>query len=139
MKPSNRRQFFKQVFVYTSAGALTHLLVNSEAFAAEPMLIDITGKKRTDADNKACVSTAKSIGYVEDLDAAIKNPAAAKKDSPSYMAKTDKPGHKAATQTCDSCIFFNYKKETPVKPTCTLLPKCLVHAKGSCNSWAPKA
>ncbi|MCB0351015.1 MAG: high-potential iron-sulfur protein [Bdellovibrionales bacterium] len=138
MKVTTRRNFFKQVFFYTSAGALTHLLVNSEAFAAEPMLIDMTGLKRKDAANKGCVTTAKSIGYVEDLAAAIKDPAAAKKASPSYMPHTDKAGHKAATQTCDTCMFYNYKKATPAQPTCMLIPACLVHAKGTCNSWAAK-
>lgn len=139
MTPNNRRNFFKQVFFYTSAGALTHLFINSDAFAAEPLLIDITGKKRTDPDNVASVATAKSIGYVEDLEKAIKDPAGTKKAMPNFTAKTDKPGFKAAQQTCDTCMFYNYKKETPAKPTCTLLPKCLVHAKGSCNSWTAKA
>jgi hypothetical protein len=139
MKLTTRRNFFKQVFFYTSAGALTHLLMNSEAFAAGPMLIDMTGLKRKDPENKACVTTAKGIGYVEDLAKAIKDPAAAKKMSPNFAVTTDKPGHKAATQLCDTCMFYNFKKETPAKPTCMLLPACFVHAKGSCNSWAKKA
>lgn len=136
MSANNRRDFFKKLFFFTSAGAIVHLMSKSfSAYAAEATLIDMSGKKRTDADNKACVATANGIGYVEDLDKALKAKKITKADKPGANNKIWKPNE----QTCKNCSFYNYKKETPEKPTCMLIPQCLVHEKGSCNSWNPKA
>ncbi len=133
---SNRREFFKKVLFFTSAGIAVQAFAKSIAWAAEMAVIDMTGKKRKDADNTESVNVAKSLGYVPNLAAALK----AKK-----IDKTDKPGTtagkiwKPTEQVCENCQFFNFKKETPAKPTCMLLQKVYVETKGSCNSWAPKA
>ena len=132
---SNRREFFKKIFFYTSAGMLVHALVRAKAFAGELKLIDMSGKKRTDSDNKQCVATAKGINYVEDLNKALKEKKITKKDMPGVGGKT----WKAADQTCINCGLYNFKKENPPKATCALIPACLIHEKGSCNSWNPKA
>ena len=89
-------------------------------------------QKHTDADNKQCVSIGKSLNYVEDLDKAL----AAKKITKETRV-VGKKSYKAAEQNCSTCLFFDHKKEG--KPTCQLIPKCLVHDIGSCNSWSPKA
>ncbi|OFZ11897.1 MAG: hypothetical protein A2Z20_03090 [Bdellovibrionales bacterium RBG_16_40_8] len=135
LEPTGRRDFFKKIFFYTSAGVLVHAFARTRAFAAELSLIDMTEKKRTDPANKQCVAGAKGIGYVEDLDKALKD---------KKINLTDKPGAagkiwKVAEQTCENCGLYNFKKETPPKDTCALIPACLVHKKGSCNSWNPKA
>jgi High potential iron-sulfur protein len=136
-KESSRREFFKKVFFYTSAGALIQIFAKNLSFAAASALslIDMTGKVRTDADNKECVGVAKGIGYVEDVSKALAAKTTTKADRTGSGGKVFKP----ADQTCDTCMFYNYKKATPPEATCQLLPKCLVHAKGSCNSWSPKA
>lgn len=133
MQSNNRREFFKKAFFYTSAGVLVQTFARyAHSAAAELKLIDITGKKRTDADNKESLGMAQGLGYVEDLKKALAEKKTTKTDR-TAGAKT----WKAAEQTCDTCMFYDYKKEG--KPTCQLLPKVLVHAKGSCNSWQPKA
>lgn len=131
-----RREFFKKVLFYTSAGVVAQAFARTISWAADELkVIDMTKTKRKDPANEESVKTAVALGYVSDLSAAIK----AKK-----VTKTDRPGAagkvvKAADQTCENCMFFNYKKETPAKATCQLLQKVLVDAKGSCNSWSPKA
>ena len=131
-----RREFFKKVLFYTSAGVVVQALAKSVSWAAgELAVIDMTKTKRKDADNEESVKIATSLGYVANLDEALK----AKK-----IAKTDRPGAagkviKANEQVCETCMFYNYKKETPAKATCQLLSKVLVAPKGSCNSWSPKA
>lgn len=133
---SPRREFFKKVLFYTSAGVVVQALAKSVTWAAEELaLIDMTKTKRKDAANEESVKSAISNGYVANLDAAIK----AKK-----VTKADKPGAagkvwKADEQTCENCALFNMAKATPPKATCALFPKVLVDAKGSCNSWSPKA
>ena len=131
-QPNNnhRRDFFKKMLLFTGAGVLAQTLGRTHAFAADLLPIDMSGKKRTDADNKACVGVATGLGYTDNLDSSLK----AKK-----IVKADKPGFKANEQICSKCMFYNYKKETPEKPTCQLIAQCLVNPKGSCNSWAPKA
>ena len=120
MEISNRREFFKKVFIYTSAGAMVQVLARNVA-QADLLPIDMTGKKRKDEDNKACVVTATSIGYVDSLDKALKD-----------KKITRQPG-----ETCEKCMFYDFQKNG--KPTCQLIQKCLVNPKGSCNSWVKKA
>lgn len=124
MESPKRRLFLKKFFFYTSAGAFVHVLAKSFLFAAP-------AQKSTGADGACHGPTAKSINYVEDLAKALKQ---------KTMTKTDRPGTagkvwKATQQTCDTCMLYNYKKETPPQPTCQLIPGCLVKPKGSCNSW----
>jgi High potential iron-sulfur protein len=134
--PSNRREFFKKVLFYTSAGVVVQALAKSIAWAGDLAVIDMTGKKRKDADNTESVNIAKSLGYVPNLEAGLKA---------GKIKKEDKPGTaagkvwKAAEQKCSNCQFYNYKKETPAKATCMLMQKVLVDSNGSCNSWAPNA
>jgi hypothetical protein len=136
MSFESRREFFKKVFFYTSAGALVHVLAKSySAEAAEPKLIDMTEKMRKDSDNKTCIGIATGLGYVEDLDKALKDKKIVKADKPGANNKVWKP----TEQTCENCMFYNFKKESPAKSTCQLIPSCLIHKKGSCNTWTPKA
>ncbi len=133
---SARREFFKKIIFYTSAGVVVQALARSVTWAAEELgLIDMTKAKRKDAANEESVKIAAGIGYVSNLDAALKAKKATKADKPGAAGKVWKAGE----QTCDNCALFNMTKATPVKATCALLPKVLVDAKGSCNSWAPKA
>ncbi|MEQ1665711.1 MAG: high-potential iron-sulfur protein, partial [Bdellovibrionales bacterium] len=125
---SERRELLKKVFFYSSAGILANILLRNNSYAAELQVIDITGKVRTDADNAECLKIATGINYVPDLAVAIKDKKITKSDMKTPAGKE----WKANQQTCANCALFNYKKETPEKPTCQLLPKCLVAAKGSC-------
>lgn len=124
LQSNSRREFFKKMALYTAAGALMQSIAQSVK-AAGLKLIDMKAKSPV-------VDTAKSIGYVENLAASIKSKAVTKTDK-TVGAKS----FKAADQTCDTCMFFDMQKKG--EDTCTLLTGVLVHKKGSCNSWAPKA
>lgn len=94
----------------------------AEANSTKELLpIDVTGKIRTDADNKACLSMATTVKYVENLEKELKA-------NPKYPRK--------AGETCDACSLYDTQKEG--KPKCTLFAKCFVHAKGSCMTWTKK-
>ena len=131
---TSRRGFIKSFSAY-AAVASTLSFLSRFAQAAELKLIDITGTKRKDPDNEACVKLLKPLGYVEDLAAALKSKQVTnKKDIPGVGGKIWKP----AEQTCDTCSLYK-EKRGPTESNCLISPKCLVHAKGSCNTWAPKA
>lgn len=120
-----RRLFIKM----TSAAAAT-LAFSQWAFAKgkKLMLIDITGKKRTDAANKAVLGVAKGINYVPDVAKAVKDGQA------KFQAKN---GVKPEAQFCNTCLFHQpYGAAEGVK--CTMLNGVLVHEKGGCASWAKK-
>lgn len=134
MEANNRREFFKKVFFYTSAGAIVHVLARGHrAQAAELKLIDMTGKKRTDEDNKKCVGVAGGLNYVDDLGKALKDKKITKEDKPGANNKI----WKTTEQNCSTCAFYTVEGKGTGK--CTLIPGCLVAEKGSCNTWAPKA
>jgi hypothetical protein len=135
MKNINRRAFLNYSVKALSFGAVISLVgLNNKLWAApgKLLVIDMSEKKRKDADNKQCVGIAKGLGYVENLDAALKSKKTVK-ETRTFGAKTFKP----IEQNCSTCQFYDYKKDG--QPTCQLLPKCLVHDIGSCNSWVPKA
>ena len=125
----NRRHFIR----ITGLAALSTFALGTfqlaKTYASELKLIDMSGKKRKDKVNQTAVKQAQGIGYVEDLEAALK----AKK-----VKKTDQPGFKASEQTCLTCQFYK-ETEKGVAGTCTLIPKVLVHSEGSCNTWVRKA
>lgn len=125
-----RREFMKSVVLGSvSAGLLGSIFHATRAFALE--LIDISGKRK-DAANTAALKTATALNYVENLEAALKQKKIKKEDR-----KVGEKTVKASEQTCDTCQFYKSTKEGA--GTCTLIPGVLVHAKGSCNSWVPKA
>ena len=132
----SRRNFLKNLCLIAGAGILAKTLSpqSAQAQTEELKTIDMSEKKRTDAANKESVGLARGLGYVENLEKGLKE---------KKIAKTDRPVGakvwKANEQTCDNCMFYNYKKENPPKATCQLMSKILVHPKGSCNSWQAKA
>ncbi len=133
---NERREFFKKVLFYTSAGVVVQAFARSISWAADELkVIDMTKQKRKDPANEEMVKIASGLSYVSDLSAALKAKKITKTDRQAAAGKIVK----AADQVCENCQFFNFKKETPAKATCMLLQKVLVDQKGSCNSWAPKA
>jgi hypothetical protein len=124
IQSTSRRNFFKQMITYTAVGVAVQTLAR-QAKAAALKLIDMKSKS-------PIVDTAKGIGYVENLAAALKAKSTTKTER---VVGTKK--FAPADQTCDTCMFFDMQKKG--EDTCTLLPGVLVHKKGSCNSWAPKA
>ena len=133
MNKTPRRQFlFQTMGLIGLAGLASKISLPTNLAAAEELsLIDMTEKIRKDATNKECVKQAKAIGYIVDLKKAPAD--LKKKETRTVGSKTFKP----EDQTCDTCLFYDFKKDG--KPTCQLIPKCLVHAKGSCVSWVGKA
>ena len=125
MKKTHRRQFVKFALVGVFANAILQSF-SSYAKAAKLLLIDMSAKKRKDETNQGCVKSAKGLGYVEDLAKALKSKETKKKVIGTW---------KVEDQTCENCQLFDYKKDG--QDTCMVLPKSLVHKKGSCNSWVP--
>lgn len=127
----SRRMFSKRMLQGLSFLALGSLFKGVDAFAKPKkhkkaggalgkkcdQMIDMTKKKRTDANNTAAVATATAIGYIDDANHA-KN-----KKEPSAK--------------CESCMFF--KGVDKGCGTCQLIPNVQIHAEGYCNSWTKKA
>ena len=126
-----RRDFLKRTALGTlGLVALGNIFGATKALALD--LIDMTGKKRTDAANKSAMTVAKGLNYVDDTKEALKKKQITKTDR-QVGAKTYTPDQ----QTCDTCNF--YKETAAGKGTCTLIPGVLVRGPGTCNSWIPKA
>jgi len=122
-----RRHFFKTLGLLAASGWV--LGQAKLAFAQAAKLIDMSTKTRKDKDNETAVKTAKGLNYVEDLAKALKD---------KKINKVDQPGFKAAEQKCSTCQFYA-EVEKGKAGSCTLIPKVLVHANGSCNTWVKKA
>lgn len=120
----SRRLFLKISAILASLAVLPQVVL---ANAAE--LIDLTGKKRTDAANNTALGIAKGLNYVEDVAKAAKE---------GKVKYPDKTGVKMADQLCSKCQF--YKAADGKKGgVCTLIPGVLVHEGGGCMSWVKKA
>jgi hypothetical protein len=124
---TNRREFFKKVLFYTSAGAAIQIFAKNQLLAADAPLKPV-------AADPACQKVAAGLGYVEDLAKALKAHKIQKKDMPGAGGAVTK----AADQRCENCALFNMLKKTPAVPSCALIQNCAVNPKGSCNSFAPK-
>ena len=136
----NRREFLKaSVAVGLALGALTKLVAFSKAAVAEALaLVDLTGKKRTDAANKAAIGILAGLGYVENVE---------KAEKAGKIHRTDKPNPSGGTfpakaQRCMTCALMEPQYVNGNKPgKCMLVPGVLVHPTGYCNSYSvnPKA
>lgn len=124
-----RRDFLKLSVVSFFAGAAAQGLNLGKAYAAKLSLIDLSKKTRKDKENEAAVKVAAGLGYVEDLEKALKD---------KKIKKVDNASFKPSQQNCVTCQFYN-EVEAGKAGTCTLIPNVLVHAKGSCNTWVKKS
>jgi hypothetical protein len=133
----SRRRFFKYTFMAAAGGFLIDALSGRTAMADEPKLIDLTGKTRSDAANKACIVSANAINY--------RNSAAeVAKDIKSGKIKTtvvsfkDKTGKEIPVEKreCQKCALFALTN--PKLNTCALINGCLVNPTGACTSWSLK-
>lgn len=121
-----RRTFLKKSALI---GFTAFLFGSLKVFADALKIIDMSGKTRNDKDNAAAIKTAAGLGYVDSLAAALKA---------GKIKKVDQGAIKAASQTCAACQFYK-EVEKGKAGTCTLIPKVLVHADGSCNTWVKKS
>lgn len=133
--PSSRRDFFRNLLLAGVSGAFAPTLLATLAEAADPELVDMTGTKRKDPQNTACVAAAKNVKYHDSIAGLDKEYKAGKIGKPNSFK--DKAGKEIPflERTCDKCALFGMAG----KPgTCPLVAGCLVAAKGSCASWSPK-
>lgn len=122
---TNRRGFLKGTLGIAALAAISARSVIGWAEDKALKLIDMSGKKRTDEENKKAVSIAKGLNYVEDATAA---------DKAGKIKRVEKMGVKGSDQTCANCQFYT-EVEKGKSGKCMLIPGVLVHAEGWCNSW----
>ncbi len=133
--PSNRREFFRNLMLAGIAGAFAPTLIATLAEAAEPELVDMTGKKRTDPANAACMAAAKNVHYHDNVAELDKEYKAGKMGKPNSFK--DKAGKEIPflERNCAKCALYGMAG----KPgSCPLIAGCLVSPKGACASWSPK-
>ena len=121
----NRRVFLKLASLATASFTFSQW---AWAEAQKLMLIDMTGKKRTDKANQTALQMAKGLSYTPDV---------AKDVKAGKVKFGEKSGVKPEDQFCNKCQFHQmYKEADGVK--CTLIQGVLVHDKGGCASWVKK-
>lgn len=131
---NNRREFFRNLLLAGVAGAVLPSLITEFAQAEDLLPIDMTGKKRKDATNVACVTAAKNLHYHDDAKDLEKEFAGGKIGKPNDLK--DKAGKFIAVKDrhCDKCALYGISKPG----VCALINGCTVAAAGSCTSWSPK-
>ena len=123
-----RRRFVKKLTLASIGAFLGTQLFRLAAHAADKCggLIDMSGKK-SDETNKKAMAMAKNLGYVEDIDAAVKAKAATRKEKDDH---------------CANCMFYVKVEDGKKCGTCKVIPipGAQVTANGWCKSWvrAPK-
>lgn len=134
----NRRDFLKISSLTALAATVGAQVVTfgkkAWAQAVALALVDMSKKKRTDAENAKAVGILQGLGYVEDADAAEK----AKK-----ITRVDKPHPGGGTmsakkQYCNNCAFYaeDAKIDKKEHSKCKIVPaEVQVHFSGYCNTY----
>lgn len=133
---NSRRAFLKKLIAASVIGGVAPFLSRESLAQNKPELIDMTLKKRKDAQNATCVTAAKNIKYNDSAAALAKDYSSGKIPKPGSFK--DKAGKEIPyeSRTCSKCALFGMPD--PKVANCVLIPGCLVATQGSCSSWSPK-
>lgn len=129
----SRRQVLKSTIAIAALAPFAGITRWSKAFgqAVEKKLIDMTGKKRKDPENKAAVAIAKGFGYIDNHE---------KEKSVGGVDKTSAKGTKfaVAQQFCHNCQYAPEAQKQKDGYVCLLIANVLVNHNGWCRQWNPR-
>ena len=128
----SRRSLVKAAGLAALATPFLQIINLGKLFAQEAKkLIDITGKKRKDPQNKAAVAIAKGFNYIE-------NAKTEKHVGGSEQTSAKGTKFPAANQFCKNCQYAPEAQKQKDGYSCLLIANVLVHNEGWCNKWMPR-